>query len=56
MLRMWVALQSRFGDEGGASFIEYAFLVSLIAVVAVIAVTTFGEQVSSSLDETASQL
>ena len=56
MMRMWVALQCRFEDERGASFIEYAFLVSLIAVVAVIAVTTFGEQVSSSLDETASQL
>ena len=48
MLRMWTALQSRFvTDEEGASLVEYALLVALIAVVALIAIRFLGEEVSS---------
>ena len=36
MLRTWSALQSRIvGDEQGASMVEYALLVALIAVVVI---------------------
>lgn len=53
---MWMAVQSRFNDEEGASLVEYVFLVMLIAVVAVLAVTAVGESVSSSFDEVSSDL
>ena len=48
MLRMWTALQSRFvADEEGASLVEYALLVALIAVVALVAIRFLGEAVST---------
>ncbi len=34
-------------DERGASLVEYALLVALIAIAAVVAVTTFGGALSS---------
>ena len=36
MLRMWTAIQSRMSNEEGASLVEYALLVALIAVVAIV--------------------
>ncbi len=33
MLQIWTALQNRFTDEEGASLVEYALLVALIAIV-----------------------
>ena len=57
MLRMWTALQSRFiRDEEGASLVEYGPLVALIAVVAIIAITFVGEQVSSNFDNVGDNL
>ena len=53
MLRMWTAIQSRINDDEGASLVEYALLVALIAIVAV---TTVGEAVSSNFDNVGSQL
>ena len=51
MLRMWTALQSRFvADEEGASLVEYALLVALIAVVALIAIQFVGETISDEFD------
>ncbi|MGH9153046.1 MAG: Flp family type IVb pilin [Acidimicrobiales bacterium] len=44
------------GGERGASYVEYAFLVGLIAVVCVAAVTFFGSATSASLDSSASRL
>ena len=46
-------IKSFFKDEEGASAVEYALLVSLIAVVIVGAVTTLGQNVSSKLNEAA---
>ena len=36
-------VQSRFYSEGGAALLEYAMLVGLIALVAIISVTAFGD-------------
>ena len=44
-------LRARFGDdERGASLVEYALLVALIAVVCIAAVTILGRQASSKFD------
>jgi pilus assembly protein Flp/PilA len=50
-------LRTRFSDsERGASLVEYALLVALIAVICVIAVTVLGETASGSFSSTASEL
>jgi pilus assembly protein Flp/PilA len=50
-------LRARFADsERGASLVEYALLVALIAVVCIIAVTILGEEASSSFSETGSAI
>ena len=42
-------LRARFGnDERGASLVEYALLVALIAVVCIVAVTFLGDSASRS--------
>ena len=40
-------LRARFDDERGASLVEYALLVALIAVVCIAAVTVLGKNASS---------
>ncbi len=43
-------LRARFSDsERGASLVEYALLVALIAVVCIVAITILGENASTSL-------
>ena len=50
-------LLARFGDdERGASLVEYALLVALIAVVCIVAVTTLGRQASSKFDSVSQAL
>ena len=57
MLRMWTALQSRFvADEEGASLVEYALLVALIAVIALVAIRFLGQEVSKEFDSVAQEL
>ena len=57
MLRMWTALQSPFvADEDGASLVEYALLVALIAVVALIAIRFVGEAVSDEFNSVGQEL
>ena len=48
-LSAWMT--SRVDDERGASLIEYALLVALIAVVCIAAVTALGETTSQKFDE-----
>jgi pilus assembly protein Flp/PilA len=43
-------LRARFDDEKGASLVEYALLVALIAVVCIAAVTLLGQNASSKFD------
>ncbi len=56
MTRIWVSIRSRFAGEDGASLMEYVLLAVLIAVVAVVAVTTVGQEVQASYDNSASHI
>ena len=52
MIRLWTAYQSRFlKDEEGASMVEYALLVALIAVVVIAAALFLGEEISTKFSE-----
>ncbi len=52
MLRLWTVYQSRFiRDEEGASMVEYALLVALIAVVVIAAALFLGNQISEKFSE-----
>ena len=46
-------IKSFFKDEEGASAVEYALLVSLIAVVIITAVTNLGQSIDVKLQEAA---
>ena len=52
-----VVMQNRWHafveTERGASMVEYAIMVSMIAIVAVVAVTYFGSQLSNEYDSIA---
>ena len=50
-------LRSRFGDdERGASLVEYALLVALIAVVCIVAIGFLGKNASSKFDSVGSSI
>ena len=50
-------IRARFGrSERGASLVEYALLVALIAVVCIVAITVLGKKVSTRFSSTASSL
>jgi len=50
-------LRARFSDsERGASLVEYALLVALIAVVCIVAITILGENASESFSSTGSAI
>jgi pilus assembly protein Flp/PilA len=56
MMNQWntlaAYLRARFGDtERGASLVEYALLVALIAVVCIAAITLLGGSASDKFDE-----
>lgn len=53
MTRIWTSLQTLRFTERGASLVEYALLVGLIAVVAVVAITAFGDNLSEAYSEIA---
>ena len=50
------AAQRRLSREDGASAIEYALLVGLIAVVIIVAVTALGGNVKNKLNDAATAL
>ncbi len=57
VVRMWAALQSRFpAEEDGASLVEYALLLALIALVAIAAVQVVGTNVSEDFQSIADSL
>jgi len=50
-------LRARFGDtERGASLVEYALLVALIAVVCIVAVTFLGTSASTKFNKVGSSI
>lgn len=49
----WHAIKT---DDSGASMVEYALLVGLIAIVAVVAVTFFGTELSAEYGSIASTI
>lgn len=52
-IRTW--LEARL-DDRGASLVEYALLVALIAIVCIAAVTALGETTSTQFSEMSSEL
>lgn len=53
---LWMRLARRDDAERGASLVEYALLVSLIAVVCLVAVTTLGTGVNDQIQSLTSTL
>jgi pilus assembly protein Flp/PilA len=49
-------LQARAKTDRGASLVEYALLVALIAVVCIVAVTLLGQEASSKFSQVASAI
>jgi Flp pilus assembly pilin Flp len=56
MLALWTKVTSWMKEEKGASMVEYALLVVLIAIIALIAVRFAGQEVSSTFSEIGSGL
>lgn len=57
MLALWTKiLDWARDDEKGASMVEYALLVVLIAIIAIVAVSIAGENVSTAFSNIASGL
>jgi len=58
-VRLWAwlsALARRRGDERGASLVEYALLVALIAVVCIVAVAMLGTNASTKFSSVGSAI
>jgi pilus assembly protein Flp/PilA len=50
-------MRARFGEsDRGASMVEYALLVALIAVVCIVAVRSLGQDAKSSFESTGSAI
>ena len=56
MSRLWTRLIGRIAEDRGASMIEYALLIVLIAIIAILAIRLAGNQVSSAFSEIGSGL
>jgi len=52
----WSYLRARFGAEDGASLVEYAFLVALIAIVCIAAISFLGTNTSGKYSNVGSYL
>jgi pilus assembly protein Flp/PilA len=49
----WNDLKTRASEEGGATAVEYALMVALIAAVIIVAVTTLGKNASTKFSSVA---
>jgi pilus assembly protein Flp/PilA len=56
MLALWNKILDWAREEKGASMVEYALLVVLIAIIAIVAVSIAGENVSEAFSNIASGL
>ena len=52
----YLPVRLKVDDERGASLVEYAFLVGLIAMVCLVAIAFFGQSTSSRYSNVASQV
>lgn len=52
----YLTLRCRIDSERGASLVEYAFLVALIAMVCLVAIVFFGQATSSRYSNVASSI
>ncbi|MBV9283398.1 MAG: Flp family type IVb pilin [Acidimicrobiia bacterium] len=52
----YLAMRCRIESERGASLVEYAFLVGLIAIVCLVAVMFLGSSTSTKLSNVGSQV
>jgi pilus assembly protein Flp/PilA len=53
---MWSKLTTRMKEEKGASMVEYALLVVLIAIIAIVAISIAGQNVSAAFSTIAGSL
>ena len=56
MFELWTKLTAWAKDEKGASMVEYALLVVLIAIIAIVAISIAGKQVSTAFSTIANTL
>jgi pilus assembly protein Flp/PilA len=56
MLALWTKLTAWARDEDGASMVEYALLVVLIAIIALVAISIAGQNVSKAFSTVAGSL
>jgi Flp pilus assembly pilin Flp len=56
MLSLWTKMTTWVKEEKGASMVEYALLVVLIAIIAIVAVSIAGKQVSRAFSTIANTL
>jgi pilus assembly protein Flp/PilA len=47
----WNDLKTRSREEGGATAVEYALMVALIAAVIIVAVTTLGDKANTTFTD-----
>jgi pilus assembly protein Flp/PilA len=53
LLKWYLAIRY---NEKGATAVEYAIMVALIAVVIIVAVTTLGQRIAATFDEVGNEL
>jgi len=56
MLALWTKVTAWMKEEKGASMVEYALLVVLIAIVALVAISLAGDEVSNTFSTVANSL
>ena len=56
MRTLWSRIKWRLAQDAGASLVEYALLLALIAVVCITAVTFFGQATSDSFSSSSSSM
>ena len=56
MLALWTKLSTWMKEEKGASMVEYALLVVLIAIIAIVAISLAGQNVSKAFSTVAGSL
>ena len=54
-LKLWRKVLRTVAGESGATFIEYAMLAGLVAIVVAIAVAVFGKRIKGIFSDTATQ-